>query len=223
MNKQNNHTFKIVVMAIFISIAYISSLILPIKVQFLTLDIKDAFITIGALYFGPLSGALMSAVVSLLEFLLGSDTGVYGMIMNFIGSATFSVIGALIYTRKKSLLNAVLAMFCAVVSMTIIMLASNLVVTPLFMASKGMTAQVIEEMILPLLLPFNLFKGILNASLVMLLYKPISNALKKSKFSPVSDSRSAMNKYTFIVSISAIACVILSLLFIFIKLGGVFA
>ena len=222
MNKKNDHVFKIAAIAVFIAIAYISSLIFPIKVQFLTLDIKDAFITIGALYFGPLSGVIMSAAVSLLELLFGSDTGAYGFIMNFIGSAAFAAVASLIYTRKKSLSNAIISLALAVVSMTIVMLASNLIITPMFMASRGMTAKAIEEMIVPLLLPFNLFKGILNAGLVMLLYKPISLALKKARLSSDVGKGNVMNKNTIIISVVALLIVVLSLIFIFVKLGGVF-
>lgn len=220
MNKNNNNVFKLVAIALFIAIAYISSLVLPIKVQFLTLDIKDAFITIGALYFGPISGIVMSAAVSLLELFFGSDTGVYGLIMNFIGSAAFAAVASLIYTRKKSLSNAVTGLICAVICMTTVMIAANLIITPLFMAAKGMTAQTIEQMIVPLLLPFNLFKGILNAAIVMLLYKPVSVALKKTRLSNDASTGMLLNKNTVITAVIAIVTVVVSLLYIFIKLGG---
>ena len=222
MNKNNNKVFKLVAIALFIAIAYISSLILPIKVQFLTMDIKDAFITIGALYFGPLSGVVMAVAVSLLELIFGSDTGIYGFIMNFIGSAAFAAVASLIYTRRKSLINAVVGLICAVICMTTVMLAANLIITPLFMASKGMTAQAIEEMIVPLLLPFNLFKGILNAAIVMLLYKPVSVALKNTRLSTNRETKAKLNKNTLIVSVIAILIMVLSLMFVFAKLGGVF-
>ena len=151
--KQHSKLFRLSAIAIFISVAYISSLILPIKVQFLTLDIKDAFITIGALYFGPLSGILISFAVSLLELFFGSDTGIYGFIMNFLGSAVFASVASIIYTRRKSIINAVTALLCACICMTVVMLAANLIITPLFMASRGMDRQAIEKMIVPLLLP----------------------------------------------------------------------
>lgn len=220
MTKNSKHIFKIVAIAAFIAIAYISSLILPIKVQFLTLDIKDAFITIGALYFGPLSGIIISAIVSLLELFFGSDTGIYGCIMNFIGSAAFSAVASFIYIRNKKLANAIFALACAVASMTVFMIAANLIITPLFMASKGMTTQTIETMIVPLLLPFNLVKGVLNAALVMLLYKPISIALKKTRLSEEKQGSSKMNKNSIFVSIIAVLLLVAALVFIFIELGG---
>lgn len=217
---KNYKAFKLAAIAVFISVAYVSSLILPIKVQFLTLDIKDAFITIGALYLGPWIGVLVSFAVSLLELFFGSDTGLYGFIMNFLGSATFSSIAALIYSKKKSLMNAVTALFCACITMTVVMLAANLIVTPLFMASRGMDRKAIEQLLVPLLLPFNLFKGLLNAAIVMLIYKPLSIALKKTGFFGDKDKNARLNKNTIVLAIIALAILIGSLLFLFIKLGA---
>ena len=222
MAKSSNRTFKIAAMALFIAIAYISSLLFPMKVQFLTLDIKDAFITIGALYFGPLAGIIISAAVSFLEFLWGSSTGVYGMIMNFLGSAAFSAVASLIYTRRKSLTNAVFALVCACIAMVVVMLAANLVITPLFMASRGMTKQAVEEMIVPLLLPFNVIKSVLNAALVLLLYKPISLALKKARLGGTENTAVKLNKNSIVVAAVAIALIIASLVFLFVKLGASF-
>lgn len=215
-----NKTFKLVAIAVFIAVAYISSLILPIKVQFLTLDIKDAIITVGALYFGPLVGVLMSLTVSLLELFFGSDTGLYGFIMNFVGSAVFSLVASLIYTRKKNIVNAVSALLCACITMTVVMLAANLIITPLFMASRGMDRRAIEQMIVPLLLPFNLFKGLLNAAIVMLIYKPLSLALKKIGFSGEISGKGVLNKNTIVLSVIALLLLAGSLTFLFVKLGA---
>lgn len=220
--KNQSKVFRLAAVAIFIAVAYISSLLLPIKVQFLTLDIKDAFITIGALYFGPLSGIIISLAVSLLELLFGSDTGIYGFIMNFLGSATFAAVASLIYTHKKSLMNAVTALLCACICMTAVMLAANLIITPLFMASRGMDRQAIEQMIVPLLLPFNLFKGLLNAAIVMLIYKPVSVALKKTRLLGNSTGTAKLNKNTVLLSIIAVAIMVGSLVFLFVKLGASF-
>ena len=219
--KNNNRVFKLVAIALFTAISYIASLALPIKVQFLTLDIKDAFLAIGALYFGPISGIVMSLAVSLLELLFGSDTGIYGFIMNFLGSAAFAVVASLIYTYKKNISNAVTGLFCACICMTAVMIAANLIITPHFMAAKGMTAQAVEQMIVPLLLPFNLFKGLLNAGIVMLLYKPVSVALKKTVFTNDPTAVVKFNKNTIVISAFAALLVAVSVVFIVVKLGGV--
>ena len=53
----------------------------------LTFDFKDAILSINALLFGPLTGVVSAALVALVEFITVSDTGVYGLIMNFLSSA----------------------------------------------------------------------------------------------------------------------------------------
>ena len=167
---------RIAATSIFAAIAYLSMFLTPFRVDFLTFDIKDAVMTIGALYLGPLAGLAMSAVTSLLEMFTISQTGIDGMIMNFVGSATYTVVAALIYTYRKSLKNAVLGLVAATLSMTAVMLAANLIITPGF---KGVPVEAVIAMIPTLLLPFNLLKGILNAALVMLLYKPVVAFMKK--------------------------------------------
>ena len=66
---------RIAATSIFAAIAYLSMFLTPFRVDFLTFDIKDAVMTIGALYLGPLAGLAMSAVTSLLEMFTISQTG----------------------------------------------------------------------------------------------------------------------------------------------------
>lgn len=219
MTKRNDKIRKLIVMALFTAIAYIFGILPSIKVNFLSLDIKDAFITIGALYLGPLSGVIISAIVSVLETVSGSATGFYGLIMNFFGSAAFAAVASLIYTNKKSLTNAIISLICATLSMTIVMLAANLIFTPYYM---GVELQMVKDLLIPLFLPFNLVKGILNSGLVMMFYKPISVALKKAHLSNGTTTAAKLNKNTIIIFAIALAVVVLSFTFIFVKLGGAF-
>ena len=217
MTKNSNRIFKLVAMAVFIAIAYISSLILPIKVGFLTLDIKDAFITIGALYLGPISGVAVSLIVSVLETVMGSDTGFYGLIMNFFGSAAFAVVASLIYNKRKNLANAIVSLALSTICMTAVMLVCNLIFTPLYM---GAPIKAVLEMIPTTLLPFNIIKGILNSAIVMLLYKPITSALRKTRLGNIKRETAKVNKYTVVVTLCAIAVLIASLVVIFVGLDG---
>ena len=75
--------YKMVVLSLFCAMAYIFVFVFRIKVSFLTFDAKDAIITVCSLLYGPLSGVIVSLVVSFLEFITVSDTGLYGLIMNF--------------------------------------------------------------------------------------------------------------------------------------------
>lgn len=207
---------RIAATSIFAAIAYLSMFLTPFRVDFLTFDIKDAVMTIGALYLGPLAGLAMSAVTSLLEMFTISQTGIDGMIMNFVGSATYTVVAALIYTYRKSLKNAVLGLVAATLSMTAVMLAANLIITPGF---KGVPLEAVIAMIPTLLLPFNLLKGILNAALVMLLYKPVTTAMRATRLA-VGEQHKGMNKNTIIVTIVSLAVIAAALAFFFTVLGA---
>ena len=211
---------RIAATSIFAAIAYLSMFLTPFRVDFLTFDIKDAVMTIGALYLGPLAGLAMSAVTSLLEMFTISQTGIDGMIMNFVGSATYTVVAALIYTYRKSLKNAVLGLVAATLSMTAVMLAANLIITPGF---KGVPVEAVIAMIPTLLLPFNLLKGILNAALVMLLYKPVTTAMRATRLA-VGEQHKGTNKNTIIVTLVSLAVIAAALVIFFTvldaKLGG---
>lgn len=211
---------RIAATSIFAAIAYLSMFLTPFRVDFLTFDIKDAVMTIGALYLGPLAGLAMSAVTSLLEMFTISQTGIDGMIMNFVGSATYTVVAALIYTYRKSLKNAVLGLVAATLFMTAVMLAANLIITPGF---KGVPVEAVIAMIPTLLLPFNLLKGILNAALVMLLYKPVTTAMRATRLA-VGEQHKGTNKNTIIVTLVSLAVIAAALVFFFAvldaKLGG---
>lgn len=173
--KSRERVKRLVFIALFAALAYTSTLIIHPKVLFLTFDIKDAIITLAAMVFGPVAGVVISFLAALLELVTISETGLYGFIMNFFGSATFSIVASLIYKYKKTLVGGIIGLVAAVFSMTAIMLLANIVVTPFFM--KSSTEEVIK-MIPTILLPFNFLKALANAGLVIGFYKPISNALK---------------------------------------------
>jgi len=220
MTNRNDRIHNLILVSIFTAVAYICGILPSIKVSFLSLDIKDAFIAIGSLYLGPLPGVIISAVVSVLETVSGSITGFYGMIMNFFGSAAFVAVASLIYRNNKSLVNAVFALVCATFSMTLVMLCANLIFTPYYM---GVTIDAVKGLIVPLFLPFNIAKGFLNSALVMLLYKPISVALKHARLAKDRTNTAVMNKNTLIVAIVATAVILLCLAFIFFELNGTVA
>lgn len=212
---------KIVVIALFCAIAYIFTYFPKFKVMFLTFDIKDAVMAIGAMYFGPLSAVIMTALVSVLEFLTVSDTGVYGLIMNFISSTTFCLVASLIYKYNKKISGAVLSLVSAALSMTAVMMLANLFITPYYM---GVSRADIQGMIPTLFFPFNLAKGVLNAAVVMLLYKPLSAVLKSAKIYRGKEESAPARTYKLSSSLiaAAISIVIIvgTLIFLFLFLSA---
>ncbi len=221
---------RMVVIGMFAAMAYVAMLVIHIKVSFLTLDVKDAVITLCGLYFGPLSALFISVLVPLVELITVSDTGLYGLIMNILGSVSFSVTASLIYKWKKSFFGAILALSSAAFVVTGVMMLANLVVTPYFM---GVNVATVRGMIPTLLLPFNLLKAIINVGVVLLLYKHLSTALRKAGFLPrrsFSQPQGAQQQGAVvakpsrwrILGVSAVAVILIaaSLLIIFLVLGG---
>ena len=227
--KNSQRIRRMVVIGLFAAMAYVAMLAIHVKVSFLTLDAKDAVITLCGLYFGPLSALLISVVVPLIEFATVSDTGVYGLIMNIISSVTFSVTASLIYKWKKSFYGAILALTSAAFAVTGMMMLANLFITPYYMHVDATTVRAI---IPTLLLPFNLLKAIVNVGIVLLLYKHVSTALRKAGFLPRKSFAQAQegeqqlavakpSRWRFIgVTAAAVLLITGSLLIIFLVLGG---
>ena len=176
MKKLN--TKRLVITALFCALAYVCVFVFRIKVSFLTFDAKDAIIAISSLLYGPITGVIVSSVVSLLEFLTVSDTGVYGLIMNILSTISFVLPASIIYKYRKTNLGAVLGLLTGVFCMTAVMLAANLLITPYYM---GVDISVVKGLLPTLILPFNFTKSVLNAALTMLIYKPTVNALRVTK------------------------------------------
>ncbi|MBQ9080048.1 MAG: ECF transporter S component [Clostridia bacterium] len=232
--KRNNsivNTKKIVVLAMFCAIAYITCFILRISGigGFLSFEIKDTVITIAAMLFGPLAGVAISFTVAFLEMISFSSTGIWGAIMNFASSAVFSVCASTVYIYcpgiKKKISGAIVGLATAIISMTAVMMVLNLIITPIY---QNVSVEVVKGMLLPLLLPFNAIKATLNSALIMMLYKPISMALKRAKVVGIDtsdDELAAVNVYhmgkksiliLIVAAIVAIACLVL----LMVVLGG---
>lgn len=213
---------KNVTVAMLCAFAFLCTVVIKIPVAFLTLDIKDSVIALCTLFFGIFSGVAASVIVPLLELILISDTGIYGFIMNVISSLMFCLPVGLIYKHKRTLKGALLGLVASVVSMVAVMMLANLVITPYYM---NVPTEQVASLIPTLLLPFNAVKGVLNASIVMLLYKPLSRALKKARLveSSVLENTTQTNvnkKKSTLVTVVALGIMIISLVIIFTVLGG---
>ena len=163
--------------AVFSALAFIVSFVFRLPVMFLTFDAKDAVIAIASFIYGPLSAPIMSLIAALLELVSISDTGVYGFIMNFASSAAFSLTASLIYKYRRNFVSSIIGLYSAVVATVAVMMLLNIFVTPYYM---GVATDAVVEMLPTVLLPFNFAKALMNASIAMLLYKPIVFALRRA-------------------------------------------
>jgi hypothetical protein len=100
------------------------------------------------------------------------------------------------------------------------MMVANLFITPFYM---GVERSAVVALIPKVLLPFNATKSVLNASLTLCLYKPLTRVLKAAGFGKAktdgapSGGFNARSVLVFVIG-GAIAAV--SLLIIFLVLGG---
>jgi riboflavin transporter FmnP len=180
-------TKRLTTVAMLSAVAYILTFVshvIPAVAGFLQYDSSDIVTVVGGFLFGPLTALLIAVVVSFVEFITISDTGLIGLVMNVISTASFVCVAAFIYKRKQTLSGAVIGLVGGVVAMTAMMLLWNYIITPLYMVSVS-RAQV-AAMLVPIFLPFNLLKGAINASVTLLLYKPLVTALRRARLIPAA-------------------------------------
>ena len=157
----------------FVSVMFIRLPIMP-SAPFLRFDLRDTIIIIGGLIYGPAAGFAVSLIAGLLQFLLISEYGIIGFVMNLLSTVSFVCTASSVYSlnKTKAGLAAGLAIGCAV--MTVSMLLWNYIITPLFM---GVPREVVASMLLTVFLPFNLLKGGINAVIILLYIRPLFNTL----------------------------------------------
>ena len=185
----NYKTKKIAMLGVLAALAYLSVVLINIpvvSVDFLKYEPKDVVIALGGFMFGPVSAALLSVVVSLLEMVTISSTGIIGCVMNILSTWGFACVAAVIYKRMHTLKGAVIGLVAGCLATTALMLLWNYLITPLYMV--GFSRGQIAAMLPTIFLPFNLVKGGLNMAVILLLYKPVVTALRRARLVPESQT-----------------------------------
>lgn len=227
-NTRKIDTKSVVGVAIFSALALVVALvcnIIPPVAGFLSLDFKDAVISIASFIYGPISAITISFLSAFIELITFSTTGWYGFVMNFVSSAVFSLTASLIYKKKRDANGALIGFFSAVVLTTSTMLLLNLFVTPLYLRYIGVPIEAatvqVRQMLATTLLPFNFAKALMNSSIAMLLYKPLVKALRLTKLSSpttVTGYKASFNKNSIIfLSVGAITLAIAIAIILLIK------
>lgn len=216
MSESSINSRRLTLMAMLAAMAYVAMLItrpLPAVAGFLSYDLKDVVVAIGGFLLGPAAVLLVTLVVSLIEMVTVSSTGVIGFLMNVLSTSAFALPAALMYRRNRSLRAAAASLGIGVLLMTAVMLAWNYIITPLYMK---VPREVVAGMLLPTFLPFNLVKGGLNMGITMLLYKPLSGALRRMDLVPASGAGTAPHRFNLPVTVGSavlvVTCVLLLVL-----------
>lgn len=173
----NTKTKKLTMIAMLVAAAFVAVSLFRIPiVLFLKYEPKDVIITIGGFLFGPLTAFLVSLFVSIIEMFTISDTGIIGAIMNLLSSCAFACTAAFVYKKYHTGNGAIFGLALGSFVMTIVMILWNYLITPLYM---GLPREAVAALLIPAFLPFNLLKAGLNSGIILMLYKPVVNALRK--------------------------------------------
>ena len=165
-------------MLVAISIVLVAIVRFPIfpAVTFLEYDPADIPIMVGTFAFGPGAGILLTVVTSVLQGVtVSAKSGAYGIIMHIIATSTLVIVAGLIYRKEKTKKHAIVGLLCGTAAMTLIMIAANLVITPLFM---GVPRSAVWDL-MPFIAAFNVVKAGVNSLVTFLIYKRISPFLHR--------------------------------------------
>lgn len=147
---------------------YVHFPVLP-AAPFLLYSPGDLPIIVASLILGPISGVFAAFVNATLFAVITGQGGPWGAFMHFIASGGMTAVIGLIAKKKGNLLTAFAS---GILTRVALMVPLNLVVTPIFM---GVPRSVVVQMILPVIVPFNLIHAGVNS----LLAYPVIKALSK--------------------------------------------
>lgn len=189
----NTNVKRITMIGMLCAVAFVVMVVgrIPV-VMFYKYDPKDVIIALGGFIYGPMSAFFISLIVSFIEMVTVSDTGWIGLLMNVLASCSFACVAAYIYKKKHTMKGAVAGLVTGVVTMVLVMLLWNYLITPIYM---NYPRAAVAELLLPVILPFNLLKGTINAAITMILYKPLVTALRKANLLEKTEEKVGVKKY----------------------------
>ena len=150
-----------------ISIVLVSAVRLPFPAApFLEYDPADIPIIIGTFLMGPVSGLIITVIVSILQgIIFSSSSGIIGIIMHIFATG-FYVIAVGTVSKMNFKQSKLVSVIIGTLVMTAAMVVWNMIFTPIFMKQPF---EVVKGMILPIIIPFNLMKAGINGALAFII------------------------------------------------------
>jgi riboflavin transporter FmnP len=169
-------TKNIVIMALLIAISVVLVYLIHFPIfptaSYLEYDPADIPILIGAFAFGPVAGIIITVIASAIQALtVSAHSGIYGFIMHVIATSTLVIVASVIYRVKHTRVGAVIGLISGTLAMAGIMMVANHFITPFYM---GAPTEVVDALLIPIILPFNLIKAGINSAVTFLVYKAVS-------------------------------------------------
>ena len=163
-----------------LSIILVYAIHFPIfpSASFLEYDMADVPILIGTFLFGPWWGLALTAVVSLLQWLLVSPQSLWvGAVMHFFATGSYVVAAGLIYSHHKTRSAALFGMALGALLQTLMMIPMNLIFTVHFF---GVPKEAVMALLPTAIIPFNAIKTVANSIITFLLYKRVAKLFEKN-------------------------------------------
>ena len=183
LNLKNRFSAKrIALMGVFVALSFgVSFLEFPIfpPAPFLKLDFSNVFILLISLLLGPVEGVIVCVLKECLR-LIGSSSGGVGELANMAVTTAYILLPSIAYRFRKGLKYVIPCLIAACfIGTGAAMLANRFINFPLYM---GEGAREAFAALWGYVLGFNLIKTAAVGILTALLYKRLSNFLKKLKF-----------------------------------------
>lgn len=173
------NTRELVTMALLCAIGVLLSFVeIPLlpSVPFLKFDPSLVPAMVCGFAFGPAGGLAVGAVGAIIHGILFADFT--GCIMNILVVFGFVLPAAIAYKKSRTYKAAVTGLCVSILGATVMAIIGNLLLTPTYM---GVPLQTVIDMIIPVFLPFNLIKAVINSVLTLAVYKAISNLITPKK------------------------------------------
>jgi riboflavin transporter FmnP len=168
-------TKRIATLSVLCAVGFVTSFIeIPIfpPAPWLKFDPSGIVALVAGFAFGPATGVLVAVLTWLVHMLFAFDP--YGVLMAILALTTLVAPASAIYRHHLTMRGAVAGMVVGGICSLIVCILANLVVTPLYTA---VSVADVAAMIIPILIPFNLIKVVLECAGCALIYKPISKAI----------------------------------------------
>ena len=139
--------------------------------SFLEYDPADIPIFICTFLYGPLSGFILTVIVSFIQgFTVSAQSGIIGVMMHIFATGFFTIVAGNIYKRNRTKKTAITSLIIGSIVMVLMMCIWNVIFTPIFM---GTPRDAVLKMLVPIIIPFNAIKAGVNSFITFLIYKKI--------------------------------------------------
>lgn len=168
---------------------------IPIMPAFVKLDVSELPALIASFAYGPVSGVLVCLIKNLIK-LPSTSTAAVGELFNFVMGALFVGVAGIVYKRNKTRKGAIVGALLGALVMAVVSVPYNyFIVYPAYVVMYHLPLEAIIGMyqainpsvdglltcLLVFNLPFTFVKGVLDAVLCFLIYKPLSPILHGHK------------------------------------------